>query len=200
MISPNFVILGVIIQSVGGIGYFLDTIKGRVQPNKVSWLLWAIAPLVAFAAELSQGVGIQSLTTFIVGFIPLIVFIASFTNKKAEWKLGKLDVICGVFSFLGIILWFVTKSGNVAILFSIIADGLAAVPTIIKSYSHPESENHLIYTLGVVNAGIGLLAIQSWNFEHWGFPAYLLGVSLILAVLIGFKLGKSKLFNKLAAD
>jgi len=200
MISPSFVILGIIIQSVGGVGYLLDTIKGRVQPNKVSWLLWSIAPLVAFAAELSQGVGIQSLTTFIVGFIPLVVLIASFTNKKAEWKLGKLDIICGILSFLGIILWFITKVGNVAILFSIIADGLAAIPTIIKSYSHPESESHLIYSLGVVNAGIGLLAIQSWNFEHWGFPAYLLGVNLILAILIGFKLGKSRHLNKLATD
>jgi hypothetical protein len=200
MLNPNFVILGVILQSIGGFSYLKDTLKGKVQPNKVSWLLWAIAPLVAFAAELSQGVGIQSLTTFIVGFIPLVVLIASFTSKKAEWKLSKLDVICGVFSFLGIILWFTTKVGNVAILFSIIADGLAAIPTIIKSYYHPESESHLIYTLGVVNAGIGLLAIQSWNFEHWGFPAYLLGVNLILAVLIGFKIGKSKLLSKLAKE
>jgi hypothetical protein len=196
MINPNFVILGIIFQSIGGIKYLIDTLKGKIQPNKVSWALWSAAPLVAFAAEVSQGVGIQSLTTFIVGFIPLIVFIASFTNKKAEWKLGKLDTICGLLSFLGIILWFVTKIGNVAILFSIIADGLAAIPTIIKSYSHPESENHLIYTLGIINAGIGLMTIQTWNFEHWGFPSYLLFINLILAVLIGFKVGNSKILNK----
>lgn len=189
MINPNFVILGVILQSFGGFSYFVDTIKGKVQPNKVSWLLWSIAPLVAFAAEISQGVGIQSLTTFIVGFVPLVIFISSFTNKKAEWKLGRLDIICGILSFLGIILWYITKVGNIAILFAIIADGLAALPTIVKSYSYPETENDLVYLFGVVNAGIGLLAIQTWNFEHYGFPAYLLLVTTILTVLIRFKIG-----------
>jgi hypothetical protein len=190
MINPNWVILGVIIQTIGGFGYLIDTIKGRVQPNKVSWLLWSIAPLVAFAAEISQGVGIQALTTFIVGFIPLIIFIASFFNKKAEWKLGKLDMICGVLSFIGIILWFITKEANIAILFAIFADGLAAVPTIVKSYKYPETESDLIFLCGVINAGIGLLAIQIINFEHYAFPLYLLFVNLILVLLIRFKLGK----------
>lgn len=195
MINPNFVILGVILQSIGGFNYLVDTLKGKIQPNKVSWLLWSIAPLVAFTAEISQGVGIQSLTTFIVGFVPLIIFIASFKNKKAEWKLGRLDIICGVLAFLGIVLWYMTKVGNIAILFSIIADGLAAVPTIVKSYSYPETENDNVYLFGVVNAGIGLLAIQIWNFEHWGFPTYLLFLNFILVMLIRFKLGKKKLLG-----
>lgn len=193
MLNPNFVILGVILQSIGGYSYLMDTIKGKVQPNKVSWLLWSIAPLVAFAAEISQGVGIQSLTTFIVGFVTLIIFIASFKNKKAQWQIGKLDIICGVLSFLGIILWYFTKVGNTAILFALIADGLAAVPTIVKSYHEPESENDSVFWFGVVNAAIGLLVIQTWNFEHYGFPAYLLVVNFVIAALIRFKIGKRKL-------
>ena len=80
MLNPNFIILGVILQFVGGMSYLIDTVKGKIQPNKVSWLLWAIAPLVAFVAEIKQGVGIQSLATFIVGFVPLLVFIASFRS------------------------------------------------------------------------------------------------------------------------
>lgn len=194
MLNENFVIIGVILQSIGGFSYLIDTIKGKIQPNKVSWLLWSIAPLVAFAAEISQGVGIQAFTTFIVGFVPLVIFIASFTNRKAEWKLGKLDIICGILSLSGVILWGVTKVGNIAILFSIIADGLAAVPTIVKSYSHPESENDLVYLFGVINAGIGLLVIKAWNFEHYGFPVYLFVVCSILVLLIRFKLVK-KLSN-----
>src|SRR5258708_25058492 len=154
MLNENFVIVGIILQTFGGFSYLLDAIRGKIQPNKVSWLLWAIAPLVAFAAEISQGVGIQAFTTFIVGFVPLIIFIASFANKKAEWKLSKLDIICGLLSLLGIIMWFTTKVGNIAILFSILADGLAAVPTIVKSYSHPESENDLVYLFGIINSGI----------------------------------------------
>src|SRR5690348_177693 len=111
MINPNFVIIGVIVQFLGGLSYLIDTVKGKVKPNRVSWLLWSIAPLVAFAAEIKQGVGIQSLTTFIVGFVPLLIFISSFVNKKAEWNLSKFDILCGVLSVLGLFGWYITKVG-----------------------------------------------------------------------------------------
>ena len=190
MINPNFVFIGVFFQSIGGLSYLIDTVKGKVKPNKVSWLLWSLAPLIAFVAEIKQGVGLLSLTTFIVGFVPLLIFIASFTNKKAEWQSTSFDIICGVFSVVGLVLWLITKVGNVAIFFSILADGLAAIPTIIKSYRYPESENDLVYLFGVVNAGIGLLTITEWNFQHYGFPAYLFFLCLTLTLLIRFKLGK----------
>lgn len=83
-----------------------------------------------------------------------------------------------------------TKVGNLAIFFGVVADGLAAVPTITKSYSHPETENESIYWFGVINSIIGLLTITVWRFEYWGFPLYLLFVNLIIAGLIRFKLGK----------
>lgn len=192
MLNPNYVIVGVLIQIIGSWSYLRDTVNGKIQPNKVSWLLWSIAPLVAFFAEVSQGVGILSLTTFIVGFIPLVIFIASFVNKKARWDLTRFDLICGALSFLGLILWYFTKVGNIAIFFSIIADGLAAVPTILKSYHHPESESATIFLFGVINAAIGMLVISQWNFENYGFPLYLFFVNLVLGLLIYFKFGKAQ--------
>lgn len=191
MIHPNFVIIGALIQFFGSWSYLAETIKGKVKPNRVTWLLWSIAPLVAFSAQIQQGVGINSLTTFIVGFVPLIIFIASFINKKAEWKLGKLDITCGVLSLLGLILWYTTQVGNIAILFSILADGLAALPTLVKSYKYPETENDSVFIAGVINAGIGIFAIQQWRFEYYSFPVYLLLINLALAALIRFKLGKN---------
>lgn len=190
MINPNFVIVGVLFQVIGGWSYLFDTLKGNIKPNKVSWFLWSLAPLIAFYAEIKQGVGIQSLTTFIVGFVPLLIFIASFLNKKAEWKLTKFDFICGFLSITGLILWAITKVGNIAILFSILADGLGSLPTIKKSFFHPESENDWVYSTGIVNAVFGLLTIQQWNFQHFAFPIYLFFLNLILVLLIRFKFGK----------
>jgi hypothetical protein len=80
MINQNFVILGAIIATIGSLSYLIDTIKGKVKPNRVSFLLWSLAPLIAFVAELKQGVGLQALMTFVVGFLPLTIFIASYFN------------------------------------------------------------------------------------------------------------------------
>jgi hypothetical protein len=191
MLHPNLVYLGVFIQLLGGFSYLKDTIKGRVQPNKVSWLMWSLAPLIAFTAEVSQGVGVQSLTTFVVGFVPLIVFFASFLNKKAQWNLTRFDLVCGLLSLGGLLLWFFTGVGNIAILFSIVADGLAGIPTLIKAYREPESETAFAYFTGVINAGITLMTITLWNFEHFAFPLYLVIVNLLLTILIHFKLGRN---------
>lgn len=101
MLHPNFVILGAIINFLGGLSYFIATLKGKVKPNRVTWFLWALAPLIAFSAEIGEGVGIQSLLTFMVGFNPLLIFFASFVNKKAEWRLGTLDYVMGGAFFVG---------------------------------------------------------------------------------------------------
>lgn len=98
MLNENFVILGVTIGAITSIKYIIDTVKGKVQPNRVTFLLWALAPMIALAAQIQQGVGIQALLTFALGFSPLLIFLASFVNKKAEWKLGPFDFICGSLS------------------------------------------------------------------------------------------------------
>lgn len=190
MINENFVLIGVLLQFLGGSSYLFLTLKGKVKPNRVSWVLWAIAPLIAFAAEIKQGVGIRSLVTFMAGFMPLLILVASFVNKKSVWKLGMLDFICGILSVLGLILWMMTGVGNIAIFFGIFADGLAAMPTIIKSYFFPETESYIIYLFGGISSIIALLTISNWNFANFGFLIYLLLVNIILVISIKFKLGK----------
>ena len=190
VLDERWVIFGAILSFSGTVTYLVETLRGKAKPNKVSWLLWAIAPLIAFGAEISQGVGLQSLMTFMVGFGPLVIFIASFVNKNAYWKLDKLDKVCGVLSVIGLALWLVTRIGNVAILFSIIADGLAGVPTVIKSWRAPETESPTIFLLSGVNAAITLMTIKIWNFEHYAFPVYILLICALLYGLIKFKIGK----------
>lgn len=191
MINENFAFLGAAIFAFGSVGYFLDTLKGRVKPNRVTWFIWALAPLIAFAAQIKEGVGIhQSLLTFTVGFIPLLILVASFVNKKSYWKIGKLDITCGALSLVGLLLWQIIGTGLIAIVFAIIADGLAALPTVIKSYKFPETENWLLYFANAVSAGITILTIKVWNLETFAFPLYILLLTGLLSILIKFEIGK----------
>lgn len=190
MINENFVIVGTIIAALGTLNYLIDTVKGRVKPNRVSFLMWSVAPLIAFAAQLKQGVGIQSLMTFSVGFLPLTIFIASFFNKKAEWKLSRFDLWCGLLSLVGLALWLITQVGNVAIAFSIIADGLAALPTIVKAYKYPETESGWPWSTAAISGLLTLLTIKNWNFANYGFPLYISIATSIIFVLVQFKIGK----------
>jgi hypothetical protein len=190
MINQNFVIIGAIIAAAGSLSYLIDTLKGRVKPNRVSFLLWSLAPLIAFFAEIKQGVGIQALMTFIVGFLPLTIFIASFVNKKAVWNLTGFDLICGTLSIIGLVFWYITKSGNIAIIFSILADALAAIPTVVKSFNYPETESAWPYFASTISAILTLLTVKVWNLANIGFPLYIVLITLVIFSLVQFKLGK----------
>lgn len=190
MINEKFVFVGAALNLMGSSTYAWNTFKGKTKPNRVTWFLWALAPLIAFSAQINQGVGIQSLMTFMVGFGPLMVFTASFLNKKAFWEISKLDIVCGVLSIFALILWAITGKGNVAIALSIAADLLAAVPTLIKSYKVPDTEHPDVFRNGALSAGITLLTIKTWTFANFGFALYILLICLTLYGLIRFKLGK----------
>jgi hypothetical protein len=190
MLHQNFIIIGTLIGAAGSFAYLLDTVKGKVKPNRVSFLLWSIAPFIAFAAQMKQGVGLESLMTFSTGFLPLTTFIASFVNKQAEWKITKFDIVCGVLSIVGLILWLITKVGNVAITFSILADGLAAIPTIVKAYQYPDTELAWPWMATVVGVVLTLLTLNQLTFANSGFIIYILIVNTLIFALVQFRIGE----------
>lgn len=189
MLNDNFVYLALLISFIGIIPYTIDTIKGKVKPNRVTWFLWSFVPFIAFISQIKQGVGIQSLFTFMTAFTPAIVFLASFFNKKAYWKIGRLDITCGILSILGVILWQLTSIANLAIFFSIMADFLAALPTVVKSWFEPETENYIPYLTAAISALITILTIKIWNFETGAFSIYILFMMTLIGILVKFKVG-----------
>lgn len=190
MIDERFVFLAVTFGLFGSFCYLIATIKGQAKPNKITWFIWALAPLIAFAAQIKQGIGLVSLMTLAAGIGPLLIFTSSFFSPKAFWKITKFDLLCGIFSFVGLILWGITKEANLAIIFSIISDGLAATPTVVKSYQFPETENDQSYLFGMLGAIMTLFTIKQWNFATSAFPLYIALVCLLIFLLIKFKLGK----------
>jgi hypothetical protein len=186
VIDARFAILGALITVAGSASYARDTLRGRTQPNRVTWILWTIAPLIAFAAEVVQGVGLESLMTLAVGVGPLLVVIASFLDPRAYYRLTRFDLICGALSVAALIAWGVTGTGDVAILFSILADLFGLIPTLRKAYRDPESESASAFVASACGAVITLLTVSTgdWTFANVGFPLYILGADLTLSSLI----------------
>lgn len=183
MLPEYFAIIGAIIGSLGGLYYLYDTIIGKAQPNRVTWLLWGIFPMVIFVAQRAQGVESLSWTSFVAGFTPFLIVAASYFNKKAYWKSAPRDYYLMAAALVGIILWAITDNPNLALLFSLVADILAAIPTLIKSISHPQSESWIGYTISAFGFGISLLSVQIFDFENTAFVAYVFVLNATLAVL-----------------
>jgi hypothetical protein len=184
VINVHFVYLGAAIGALGGALYLRDTLRGTTQPNRVTWLLWAVAPLLAAAVEFKEGVGLRTLTTFMVGFMPLLIFIASFHNPAAVWKIRRLDYFCGALSVAGTVEWLVTRNGVVAIGAAIVADLLAGIPTVIKSWTNPESESVSSYLGALINSTILLLTVDHWTTAEVAFPLYIVVLASVEVFLV----------------
>jgi hypothetical protein len=189
VISVYWVYVGSAIGALGTAVYLRDTLRGTTKPNRVTWLLWAIAPLLAAAVELDQGVGIRTLPTFMVGFMPLLVFVASFHNAESVWKIRRFDYACGVMSVIGTVVWLATRNGVLAISAAIVADFLAGVPTLMKSWTHPETETVHTYVGAVLSMLILLLTIDHWTFDVAAFPLFIVCMGSVQVFLVGWEPG-----------
>ena len=187
MLPSYFAIIAAIVSSLGTLYYFYETLKGKAQPNRVTWILWAIFPMIIFFAQRSQNTGVMSIISLSAGVLALLVFTASLFNKKAYWKTKPFDYACLVLAIIGMVLWWLSKDANVAIVFAILADGLAAAPTIKKAYLHPNSESWQAYALSALGFFIGILAIQKWDFTNYAFVIYLFALNGLIALLAAKK-------------
>ena len=165
----------------GSYAYIRDTLKGTSKPNRVSFFLWALAPLIGTSAALYAHADVwATVRIFMSGFMPLLIFLASFINLQSYWKLTAFDYLCGAFSVLALVIWGLADSPQLAILFAAIADGFACIPTLRKAWYYPETETGMAYIMSFIAALIVIPAIPVWNIENSAFQIYLLSANTLL--------------------
>ena len=189
MINENWIYLGTAIGAAGAAVYLRDTIRGTTKPNRVTWLLWAVAPLLAAAVALNAGAGLRALPTFMVGFMPFLIFIASFHNSASVWKVRRVDYACGAVSVVGTIIWLITRNGMLAISAAIAADFLAGMPTLMKSWTHPETETVHSYIGALISMVVVLLTVDQWTFDVVAFPLFVACMATVQSILVGLEPG-----------
>lgn len=179
------VVLSACISIVGASAYIRDTLSGKSKPNRVSWSMWALAPLIGTAAAISANADIwATIRIFLAGFLPLLVFIASFVNPKSYWKLSLFDLLCGVCSLAALIVWLVIQSPTLAILLAALGDGFATLPTIRKAWTNPETETGVTYIASFISVLLVIPSIPKWNIENSAFQIYLLVANAALLFVV----------------
>jgi hypothetical protein len=124
-----------------------------------------------------------------VGFMPLLIFVGSFHNSAAVWKVRRMDYACGAFSVVGTVVWLVTRNGVLAISAAIAADFLAGVPTLMKSWTHPQTETVHSYIGALISMVVLLLTVDQWTFDVVAFPLFVACTAAVQSAVVGFELG-----------
>ncbi len=171
--------------------YIRSMFKGQTRPNRVTWLMWSIAPFIATVAAISNGVTWSAIPVFMSGLSPFLILMASFLNRRAYWKLSTFDYLCGALSVLTLVLWYLTDNPNVAIAFAVMSDALAATPTLTKAWRNPETESPWPFAVGVFSPMTSFLVATAWTFSELAFSAYL----VLINILLVFSISKKKIMT-----
>lgn len=169
------------VLSLGGyIPYIISILRHKTQPNKATWIIWAvIGGLLAFS-YLNKG-NIHTIWLPMGYFIgPLFVAILSFRYGYSSWT--RLDKFCLAAAFISIIPWILSKDATMTLLLNVLIDAIGAIPTIIKTYQEPETEDFTAWLIFFIANTLEVFAISTWNIAAT-YPIYLFVLAGTLVVL-----------------
>ncbi len=176
------VVVSVLLMVWGAYDYLRDTLAGKTKPNRVSWSLWALAPLISLGAAFDANADVwASIRVLVGGIVPAVIFLASFINKNSYWRLGRFDWLCGGLSLAALVFWQLADSPLVAVLLATAANTLATIPTLVKAWNYPETESRLIFITSFISAILIIPAIPVWTIAN---SAFQIGLMLTTGALL----------------
>lgn len=178
MLPAWFTVFSIAIRLLGGAQYAWGVVVGKAKPNPITWFLWGLTPLIAFFAQLQYGLTPQAWVLLALAASPLFISMLAIIKYGLRGHFTPFSVTCGLLALLGIVLWQMTSVPELAVLFCIIADIFATLPTLQKAYRNPASEYAWPYMMSMVSMVIVLLTIQDWRFLIYAFPLYMLAVNM----------------------
>ncbi len=153
--------IAVVLAIIGNLPYLRDIIKKRVQPHPYTWLVWSIVSCIIFFGQLAKGAGYGAIPTAASEIFTIIIFF--FSLRYGFKHIQKTDTIFLIIALLGIIPWVLTKDPTISVIIAVSIDLVAFMPTIRKTYRHPETETPVLYSMNVLRHILMLFSMQAYN-------------------------------------
>ncbi len=142
--------------------YYKDILSGKTQPHVYSWSLWGLLTVLLVALQIKGGAGSAIWVTAAAGLLCIGVVVLGLRNGKKD--ITTSDTIVAVLSLIAIGFWLLADQPIVSLLLVIIADMLAFIPTVRKSWFKPHSETLSLYVTNTLRFFLALLAVETYTF------------------------------------
>ncbi len=185
----TLVFLGVasaLISVVAFLPYIADTLKGRTQPQRASWLIWTILGSIAFGSQVYEGAssslwfaGVQVSSSLLIFLLSILMGAGNYL-KKNDYRLLTL-------ALAGIVMWYFTSNAAYALAITISISLLGGVATMIKAYRDPDSETLACWVISLIAAVLAAFSVGRIDWTLLAYPLYLLALysSFIIAIISG---------------
>lgn len=178
----NYLILGTLFLSlISPISYTLSMRAGKTRPHRVTRVIVWLASVAGVLAVISDAN--TAARIFAAIFFARATYLLVMSFIYGVGGRSKLDTTCLALGLIAVVIYMVTGSGLLAVSFGILADLVGYVPTFVKTFREPTSEDPTFFALEGLASLLGVLSVGSWQVGI-AFPIYFVLCSLTVLALI----------------
>lgn len=167
---------------VGNVPYLWDVFKGRVKPHPYTWLVWTIISCIVFFGQVAKGAGVGAIPTAAAEIFTVIIFL--FSLKYGFKNISKTDTAFLIIALLGLIPWILTKDPTLSVIIAVSIDVVGFIPTLRKTWKHPETEVSILYSMNVLRHILMLFSLQAYNIATMLHSIAMITVNSVMTVFI----------------
>jgi hypothetical protein len=182
-------VVAAIMAFIGNISYIRDVFKGKIHPHPYTWFIWSIVSLVTFFGGLTKGAGIGALPTGVAEGFTIAIFVLSLkhlfsSNSKKLWRIRKEDHYFLFFALFGLVPWYFTHDPTASVVIVVTIDIIAFLPTLRKTWFHPETERPTLYEMNVLRHVLTLFSLEAYNIATTFHSVAMICTNSLMTVLI----------------
>jgi len=177
-----FLVLSMLLPLYSPIPYIRSILRGGTTPHRTTRLVYLIIGLLTTLSLLAAGDRVALWVSAVSLFQAIVLFSLGLTHGVGGWS--KSDIICLLFAMAGVMAWQTTSNPLLGLYFGIIADLAGTMPTIIKTWNDPMSEEPQFYLLDAAAGACNVFALTNWEMRDFCYPLYLFLVNALIAWLI----------------
>ncbi|MDB5164436.1 MAG: hypothetical protein JWL89_62 [Candidatus Saccharibacteria bacterium] len=151
--------------------YIRDILRGMVKPHAYSWAIWWVLVLITSFNQIQNKGGWSSL--FLVSGAVAVTLIFILSLKYGFGNASRLDKVCLALAGVLVVYWITVHDTRLSTLMAVFIDAIGAIPTIIKTYKHPDTETYAPWVISSAATLAALLAVPRLDWVLIIYPIYI---------------------------
>lgn len=172
---------------LSAIPYGIRVYQRKITANVVSWSVWSVIGLALLLTYSSSG-ATKNIWPAVFSFTnPCLITALALWRGKRHWP-NRLEIVCLVTGISAIALWWFVKDTKelalYALCLAIVADMVAAIPTIIFLWHSPWEDRPFAWGMFGLAYGLAMFSIEEHTFANYVLPVWMLAASGSIAFLL----------------
>jgi hypothetical protein len=154
-------LIAVLLTFIAYIPYYRDILRGKTHPHVYSWSLWGFLTVLIVALQIKGGAGPATYVTASAGLLCFGVVVLGLKHGKRD--ITRSDKIVAILALIAIGFWLIAKQPVISVILTVVADLLAFIPTVRKSWFKPHSETLSLYLTNTLRFSLAVLAVREYT-------------------------------------